>query len=258
MPREFSSILMSVVAIIPARFGSTRFPGKPLAKIGAKPMIQHVYESASRAGLACRVATDDRRILRAVQAFGGEAVMTSGDHASGTDRLAEVAGDLEAEWVVNVQGDFPFVQAETIRKCVDALAGDRTVPMATAQTPIASKREFLDANVVKVVTDGQGFARYFSRAPIPFHREPRARSSPWGHRHLGIYVYRREFLLRIAGMPPAPLERAEGLEQLRALYYGFGIRVVEVAEPGVEVNTPGDLERAEAYWRQLQAREEHG
>ena len=193
---------MSVVAIIPARYGSTRFPGKPLARIGTKPMIQHVYESTAAAEVVGRtlVATDDTRILDAVRGFGGEAVMTSGKHLSGTDRLAEVAAGLEAEWIVNVQGDLPFVQPETIRASVDCLVRDPAVPMATACTAIASANEFLDRNVVKVVTDRQGFACYFSRAPIPFHREPPAGRTGWGRRHLGIYVYRRDFLLRIAAM----------------------------------------------------------
>ena len=251
---------MSVVAIIPARYGSTRFPGKPLASIGAKPMIQHVYESTASAALVHRtvVATDDPRILHAVRAFGGEAVMTSKDHSSGTDRLAEVAGDLREEWIVNVQGDLPFIRTETIRESVDCLVRDAAAPMATARTPIASEREFRDVNVVKVVTDRDGFACYFSRAPIPCHRTPPADPVCWGHRHLGIYVYRREFLLRIASMPAAALELAEGLEQLRALHYGFRIRVVDVAETGVEVDTPDDLERAEAYWSRVRASEGHG
>ncbi len=250
---------MSVVAIIPARYGSTRFPGKPLARIGAKPMIQHVYESTAAADVVQRtlVATDDARILDAVRGFGGEAVMTSGKHLSGTDRLAEVAAGLEAEWIVNVQGDFPFVQSETVRASVDCLVRDASVPMATACTAIASEDEFLDRNVVKVVLDRQGFACYFSRAPIPFHREPPAGGAGWGRRHLGIYVYRRDFLLRFAGMPPAEPEIVEGLEQLRALFHGFRIRVVDVAEPGVEVNTPDDLERAEAWWTRVHAENGH-
>ncbi len=251
---------MSVVAIIPARYGSTRFPGKPLARIGTKPMIQHVYESAASAEVVRRtlVATDDARILDAVRAFGGEAVMTSGEHPSGTDRLAEVAAGLDAEWIVNVQGDLPFVQPETIRASADCLVRDPAVPMATACTPITSENEFLDRNAVKVVTDRQGFACYFSRAPIPLHREPPARPAVWGHRHLGIYVYRRDFLLRFAAMPAAELEVTEGLEQLRALYHGYRIRVVEVADPGVEVNTPDDIERAEACWTSLYAERCHG
>ena len=251
---------MSVVAIIPARYGSTRFPGKPLARIGAKPMIQHVYESTAAAGLLDRtvVATDDARILDTVRNFGGEAVMTSKDHLSGTDRLAEVAGGLQAEWIVNVQGDLPFVQAETIRSCVECLVRDPAVPMATARTPITSEGEFLNRNVVKVVTDREGFALYFSRAPIPFHRERPGEPARWGHRHLGIYVYRRDFLLRIAAMPAVELELTEGLEQLRALHHGFRIRVADVEETGVEVDTPEDLKRAEDYRSRLQPRKRYG
>ncbi len=248
---------MSVVAIIPARYGSTRFPGKPLARIGTKPMIQHVYESAAAADLVHRtvVATDDARIRDAVRAFGGEAVITSKGHLSGTDRLAEVAGGLQAQWIVNVQGDLPFIQPETIRRSVECLGREPAAPMATARTAITSEREFLDRNVVKVVTDREGFACYFSRAPIPFHRNPPAPPARWGHRHLGIYVYRRDFLLRIAAMPAVALELAEGLEQLRALHYGFRIRVADVVETGVEVDTPEDLGRAEAYWSRLHAGE---
>lgn len=251
---------MSVVAIIPARYGSTRFPGKPLARIGTKPMIQHVYESTAAAQVVRRtlVATDDARILDTVRSFNGEAVMTSGKHVSGTDRLAEVAAGLEAEWIVNVQGDLPFVQPETIRASVDCLQRAPAVPMATACTSITSEHEFLDRNVVKVVIDRQGFGCYFSRAPIPFHREPPAGHAVWGRRHLGIYVYRRDFLLRFAAMPAAEPELIEGLEQLRALYHGFRIRVVDVADPGVEVNTPDDLERAEAYWTSVHAGRCHG
>lgn len=251
---------MSVVAIIPARFGSSRLPGKPLAKIGTKPMIQHVYESAVRADLdRVLVATDDRRILRAVRAFGGEAVLTSKKHRSGTDRLAEVAEDLPARWIINVQGDLPFLHADTIRRSLEPLMRDTRIPMGTACTPIVKKREFVNRNVVKVVTDGQGFASYFSRAPIPYWREHAERASvEWGKRHLGVYVYRREFLMQFAHLTPAPLEVVEGLEQLRALHHGFRIRVVDVHEPSVEVDTPSDLENAQKYWTRSQTKDQHG
>lgn len=252
---------MAVVAIIPARYGSTRFPGKPLATIGGKPMIQHVYESASKAGGLDRllVATDDHRILQAVRDFGGEAVLTSKDHVSGTDRLAEVAKKLKAEWVVNIQGDLPFVQSQTISRTLAPLRRDRSISMGTARTPIRDKEEWLNPNVVKVVTDDRGFALYFSRAPVPYLRgrgvnhddsktAPREKTV-WGYRHIGIYVYRRDFLLKFSRLRPSALEQAEGLEQLRALAYGYRIRVMDVDEPGVEVDTPQDLAKAEQYLR---------
>lgn len=246
---------MGAVAIIPARFASTRFPGKPLALIGGKPMIQHVYENTAKTPGLDRVvvATDDRRIVDAVRAFGGEAVLTSSRHPSGTDRLAEVARRLSARWVVNVQGDLPFVRPRTIQRTVAPLLRDPQLCMGTAKTPIRSESEWRDPNVVKVVTDSRGFALYFSRAPIPY---PRARPEAsrdraiWGHRHVGIYVYRRDFLLRFARLRPTWLEQAEALEQLRALAHGYRIRVVEVDEPTVEVNVPEDLPVAERFLRQ--------
>ena len=250
---------MAVVAIIPVRYASTRLPGKPLALIGGKPMIQHVYENTCKTPGLNRVivATDDARIVRTVGDFGGEVVLTSKKHASGTDRLAEVARRLKAEWVVNVQGDLPFVRPQTILNSLRPLTRDRSIPMGTARTPIFHQAEWLNPNVVKVVTDARGFALYFSRAPIPLIRatagvERRAANGIWGYRHVGVYVYRREFLLKFSRMRPTLLERTEGLEQLRALFNGYRIRVADVDEPSVEVDTPEDLERAEAYLRTQQ------
>ena len=258
---------MAVVAIIPARYDSSRFPGKPLAAIGGKPMIQHVYESACAARGLDRVlvATDDDRIFSAVKRFGGEAVLTSRNHESGTDRLAEVARKIKAGWVLNVQGDLPFVQPQTISRIARTLRRDRTILMATARTAIHQKEEWLNPNVVKVVTDGKGFALYFSRAPIPAIKEA-AGDSPvdrgngrepepkvWGYRHIGVYGYRRDFLLKFSRLRPTALERTEGLEQLRALTYGYRIRVLDVDEPAVEVDTVGDLEKAEDYLKRLEA-----
>jgi len=254
---------MAIVAIIPARYSSTRFPGKPLAKIGGKPMVQHVYESVSRAGGLDRVlvATDDYRILETVKDFGGEAVLTSKNHASGTDRLAEVARKLKAEWVINVQGDLPFIRPQTISRTLRPLRRDRSISMGTARTPIYQKEEWVNPNVVKVITDRNGFALYFSRAPIPYIREHAGFSHRslagtdsreqiiWGYRHIGVYVYRRDFLLKFSRLRPSPLERIEGLEQLRALAHGYRIRVADVEEPSVEVDTPADLKRAEQYLR---------
>jgi 3-deoxy-manno-octulosonate cytidylyltransferase (CMP-KDO synthetase) len=222
--------------------------------IRGKPMIRHVYESVSKAPGLDRVlvATDDARILEAVREFGGEAVLTSRDHESGTDRLAEVARGIKAEWVVNVQGDLPFVRPQTIARPLRELRRDRSLPMGTAKTPIHQKEEWLNPNVVKVVTDGKGFALYFSRAPIPYVRALRENGTNdgkvWGYRHIGIYVYRRDFLLTFSRLRPTPLERTEGLEQLRALAHGYRIRVTDVDEPSVEVDTPEDLKKAEDYF----------
>jgi 3-deoxy-manno-octulosonate cytidylyltransferase (CMP-KDO synthetase) len=246
---------MAVVAIIPARFGSTRLQGKPLVRIGDKPMIQHVYESTARVKGLDRVlvATDDRRIEEAVRGFGGEVIMTSKNHRSGTDRLAEVAKKIKSQWVVNVQGDLPFIQPETIIRAVRAMRRNRSIPMATVSTPIYSEEEWHDPNIVKVVTDSNGFAIYFSRAAIPFQRKHIA-SEPvhptetiWGYRHIGLYVYRRDFLLKFARLRPTRLEQIESLEQLRALVHGYRIFVASVNEPSVEVDTPADLIKAENY-----------
>ena len=249
---------MSVVAVIPARYGSTRLPGKPLAAIGGKPMIQHVYESVARARDLDRVlvATDDRRIEAAVKNFGGEVMMTSRRHRSGTDRLAEVARKIKADWLVNVQGDLPFLRAQTIARALRPMRRDRAIPMGTACTPIYDFDEWRNPNVVKVVSDCAGFALYFSRAPIPYPRadagmRPSRNGAQakrlWGYRHLGLYVFRRDFLLRFARLRPSALEKSESLEQLRALQNGYRIYVAEVDEPSIEVDTAADLRAAERY-----------
>jgi 3-deoxy-manno-octulosonate cytidylyltransferase (CMP-KDO synthetase) len=252
---------MSVVAVIPARYGSTRLPGKPLAIIGGKPMIQHVYENASKAKLLDQiiVATDDRRIEEVVKKFGGNVVRTSKDHASGTDRLAEVARKLKAaDWLVNIQGDLPFIRAQTIARAIQPLMDNRKIPMGTVCTAIYEMKDWQDPNVVKVLKDRAGFALYFSRAPIPFFRNNEidvagktstssSNQRLWGYRHLGLYVYRRDFLLKFAGLRPTPLERIESLEQLRALQNGYPIYVAEVDEHPIEVDTPDDLKNAERY-----------
>jgi 3-deoxy-manno-octulosonate cytidylyltransferase (CMP-KDO synthetase) len=244
-----------VVALIPARYGSTRFPGKPLALLRGKPMIQHVYERTRLVrGLACvLVATDDERIADTVRGFGGEVVMTRADHPTGTDRLAEVAQQLSAEVIVNVQGDLPFFPPTMVEDAVTALAGAPTAVMATVKTPIWEREEWHNPNVVKVVTDRAGIALYFSRSPIPFRRELGAPGQPLtqgqreilGFRHIGLYVYRRDFLFRFTQLPRTELEQTEQLEQLRALEWGYKIVVSETERPTVEVDTPEDLQRAE-------------
>jgi 3-deoxy-manno-octulosonate cytidylyltransferase (CMP-KDO synthetase) len=240
-----------VVAIVPARYESTRLPGKPLALIDGKPMIRHVYERTRAVELVERVlvATDDTRIADVVRGFGGDVVMTSAAHQSGTDRIAEVAAALDAEIVVNVQGDLPFLDARTLGAAIALLREDAALPMATVKTPIHDAAELANPNVVKVVTDRDGDALYFSRSPLPYWRAPAGNAAAddvLAYKHIGLYAYRREFLLTFARLAPTPLERAEMLEQLRALEWGFRIRVAETATAGVEVDTPEDLERARA------------
>ncbi len=207
-------------------------------------MIEHVYRRAASARLvhAVLVATDDERVRDAVEAFGGNVWMTRPDHKSGTDRLAEVAEVLSCAVVVNVQGDEPLLAPESIDEAVAALLEDPSNQMATLCRPIGEPSEFRDPNVVKLVKDRSGFALYFSRAPIPHFRGVSDETGP-ALKHIGLYVYRREFLLRLASLAPTPLETAESLEQLRALEHGFRIRVVESAHDSVGVDTPADLDR---------------
>jgi 3-deoxy-manno-octulosonate cytidylyltransferase (CMP-KDO synthetase) len=244
-----------IVAIIPARYQSSRLPGKPLAELGGRPMIEHVYRRAQAAPSvdAVVVATDDDRIRQAVEAFGGTARMTRLEHATGSDRLAEVAADLACDVVVNVQGDEPLIDPLMIEEAIAPLVADPALQMSTLCRPIDDPRDYLDPNVVKVVRDQDGFALYFSRAPIPYVRAggedgaggARALDGAGvARQHIGLYVYRRECLLAFARLPPTALERAEGLEQLRALEHGVRIRTVETARESVGVDTPEDLERA--------------
>ncbi len=244
---------MRVTAVIPARYASTRFPGKPLADIHGKPMIQWVYERTRQSSGVNRVvvATDDERIAAAVTAFGGEVQMTRADHPTGTDRLAEVAARLETDLIVNVQGDEPLIDPRMIDQAVNAVRRNPGVVMGTLKTPIASVEEFLNPNVVKVVTDRQGFALYFSRAPIPHPRDladdleanfPRIEA----FKHIGLYVYRKDFLLTYPRLSPTPLEQLEKLEQLRALEHGFRIKVAATDLTSLGVDTPEDLERVRA------------
>ena len=245
-----------VVAVIPSRFKSTRLPGKPLALIDGRTMIEHVHRRASTARLvdAVVVATDDDRIARVVDAFGGTAVMTGADHATGTDRLAEVAAALDCELVVNVQGDEPLIEPGLVRAVAVLLADTPEAAIATACHPIRSSEELFDPNAVKVVLDNAGLARYFSRAPIPWARDAFAESRklPDGmpcYRHIGIYAYRAEFLHVFPRLAASPLERLEALEQLRALWHGYSIAVAirqDAPLPGVD--TPQDLERVRALF----------
>ncbi|MCB2182136.1 MAG: 3-deoxy-manno-octulosonate cytidylyltransferase [Desulfobulbaceae bacterium] len=237
-----------VVAIIPARYHSNRFEGKPLALINGKPMIQHVYERAKAAPILSRVAvaTDDERIAESVRAFGGEAVMTSNAHVSGTDRLAEAATLMnvpEQDVVVNIQGDQPCFPIEVIEQVARPLLDDPALPMSTLIYKIIREEEIDDPNHVKTVFDRNGMALYFSRASIPFQRDPEKPPPPTYYKHLGFYAYRKGFLLTFVGLPEGEWERFEKLEQLRALEYGYRIKVVLTAHDSIEVDTPKDLER---------------
>lgn len=237
--------MAEAVIVIPARYGSTRFPGKPLAQLRGKPIIQHVWERAKQSRLCQRViiATDDERIAAAARGFGAEVAMTRADHRSGTDRAAEVAAALTAELIVNVQGDEPLVDPAAIDAAVEPLAADPSIPMGTLAAPCEEVADLANPNIVKVVVDQAGFALYFSRLPIPFVREGHGDATKY--RHIGLYVYRREFLLNLAKLAPTPLEQAEKLEQLRVLEHGHKIRVVIVEKASPGVDTVEDLRRLE-------------
>lgn len=253
---------MNIIAVIPARYASTRFPGKALAEIGNKPMIQHVYERTARAALINNVivATDDERIQQAVNAFGGTCRMTRIDHETGTDRLAEVAAGLDADIIVNVQGDEPLIEPEMIDQAIRPFLDDPAIRMGTLKTRIRCLHDFLSPNVVKVVTGRDDNALYFSRSPLPFFRDKwkdlKDESFSSGkllcHKHVGLYVYRKEFLVEFAAMAPTFLEIAEKLEQLRALENGVAIRVVETEFESIGVDTPDDLAKARERFNQLQ------
>jgi 3-deoxy-manno-octulosonate cytidylyltransferase (CMP-KDO synthetase) len=241
-------ILPRSIVVIPARYASSRFPGKPLALIAGRPMIEHVYRraAASHSVSAVLVATDDRRVADAVRAFGGEVRMTRDTHRSGTERLAEVAESLTCDLVVNVQGDEPMIDPRMIDEVIAPLAGDATLPMGTLRRAIDDPAEVSNPHIVKVVVDCHDRALYFSRAPIPGRRDPHGAPLTCAYKHIGVYVYRREFLLTLAALPPTPLERAELLEQLRALEHGYPIVAVETHFDSIGVDTPDDLERVRA------------
>jgi 3-deoxy-manno-octulosonate cytidylyltransferase (CMP-KDO synthetase) len=239
-----------VIAIIPARFQSNRFPGKPLADLNGKPMIQHVVERARRVKLLSRVvvATDDERIGEAVAAFGGECVMTRPDHVSGTDRLAEAAEILaiaEEDVVINIQGDQPLFPAEIIEQVALPLLEDPDLPMSTLIYKIVREAEIHDTNHVKTVFDRDNFALYFSRSSIPFQRNP-DEEAPTYYKHLGFYGYRKGFLHAFVALPEGEWERFEKLEQLRALEHGYKIKVVLTEHDSIEVDTPEELTRVAA------------
>ncbi len=232
---------MKILCVIPARYASTRLPGKPLRDIAGKPMIVRVYERAARAKNidAVIVATDDERILAAVEQHGGKAMMTRADHPTGTDRLAEVAEKyVDYDVIVNVQGDEPLIEPSLIDELAALFNEDENLRMATVKTPITDAEEQKNPNNVKVVTDKNGFALYFSRSLVPYPRNAGATV----YKHIGIYAYRRDFLAEFAKLPATPLEKSESLEQLRALENGCRIKVIETAQKFVGVDTEEDLQ----------------
>lgn len=245
---------VEVIAIIPARYKSNRFPGKPLAEIHGKPMIQHVVERALEASMLSRVfvATDDRRIAEVVNGFGGNVVMTRENHVSGSDRLAEAAEKIELsenDIVVNIQGDQPFFPAQVVEQVASPLLDDPNLDMSTLIYKIVRKEEINDPNHVKTVFDRDHYALYFSRSAIPFQRNPEEAGVPTYYKHLGFYAYRKRFLSKYVALPEGEWERFEKLEQLRALENGYKIKVVLTEHDSVEVDTKEQLQHVEALMK---------
>jgi 3-deoxy-manno-octulosonate cytidylyltransferase (CMP-KDO synthetase) len=234
-----------ILGVIPARYASSRFPGKVLVPIAGKPMLQHVYERASMARYltAITIATDDQRVYEEARRFRAPVRMTRPDHFSGTDRVAEVASADSAEIVVNIQGDEPLIDPAAIDAAILPMTDDPALVMVTLKKRIEDPREARDPNVVKVVTDRAGDAIYFSRSTIPYARDRESSAAVAHYKHIGLYVYRKDFLLGYTGLPVGPLEQAERLEQLRALENGYSIRVVETEYESMGVDTPADLDR---------------
>jgi 3-deoxy-manno-octulosonate cytidylyltransferase (CMP-KDO synthetase) len=244
-----------ILAVIPARWGSTRFPGKPIADILGKPMVQWVSEQALKADLINEViiATDDKRIYDVVLGFGGKAVMTSPNHQSGTDRVAEIVRNVECDIVVNVQGDEPLIPSENIDLVIKPLLNSEDISVSTLMIAIHSLPEMLDPNICKVVVDNAGHALYFTRAPIPYNRdyscmdkstlanEASSNQTDFGYKHIGVYAYRKSFLLKFLNMKITRLENMEKLEQLRILENGYSIQVVETKQNSIGVDQPKDI-----------------
>ena len=242
---------MNILCVIPARYASTRLPGKPLADICGKPMICRVYDRAVQAETLNEVvvATDDERVKNAVEKNGGRAIMTAKDHPTGTDRLAEVAQRYpDVDVIINVQGDEPLIEPSLIDKLGEAFSDRPELQMATVKTEITDEQEMNNPNNVKVVTDKEGYALYFSRSLLPY---PRVKGKARVYKHIGIYAYRRDFLLKYAKMKPTPLEEAESLEQLRALENGYRIMVLETADRFVGVDTADDLALVNEIYRNM-------
>ena len=248
-----------VIAVIPARWASSRFPGKPLANIKGKPMVQWVFEQTCKAESVSEVivATDDTRILEAVNNFGGTAIMTSSSHESGTDRIAEVVRDRDCEVVVNVQGDEPLIPSENIDRIVRPLLEDASTSTTTLRILIKTYKELIDRNITKVVVDSSDSALYFSKAPIPWNRDEWSKDlasdssfdplKPFWYKHIGLYAYRKNFLMEFGSLPDSGLENMEKLEQLRILENGFKIKVIETDLDSIGVDCESDLELIEKH-----------
>lgn len=242
---------MKTLAVIPARYASTRFPGKPLAEIADKPMIYYVYQRAVQCKLVDNVlvATDDIRIYNKVESFGGWVVLTSTDCPSGTDRIAEAIHKLDYDIIVNIQGDEPLLDTETVDKTIKTMMDDDKIDVATAKIPITTEEDYLSPNVVKVVCDKDGFALYFSRSPIPnlkrADKDFLQNQNFRGYKHLGLYVYRYSALMKFTKLEPSFLEKLEKLEQLRFLENGFKIKLVDANKDSIGVDTPEDLQKVE-------------
>lgn len=247
---------MKAIGVIPARFASTRFPGKVLAELNGRPLIQHVYEEALKASSLqdLLVATDEEKVVKAVEDFGGQALLTAKEHKSGTDRLREVVNSIDAKIVVNIQADEPLIHFSMIDRLVNCLSEDTDVPMATLIHRIEDVHELDNPNVVKVVKDKNDFALYFSRSLIPHSHLPVFISrSLFLYKHLGIYAYTKDFLFTFTNLPVRELERAEQLEQLRALENGYKIKVIETDINTIGVDTPEDLERVKQRMQEDEA-----
>lgn len=242
---------MAIIGAIPARWASTRFPGKVLADLNGKPMIQHVWEGVR----ACRrlddvyIVCDAEHVARAAEGFGAKVIMTSPDLASGTDRLAAAFQDSSVDIILNIQGDEPLVSASAIDALAGVLADDPVPPMATVIRPLNDAGDVANPNVVKVVVDHQGYALYFSRAPIPYNRDGAEVTPGTYFKHLGLYAYRRDFLLKFKSLPASRLEAWEKLEQLRVLAAGYKIKTVVTEHDSIGVDTPADLEKVAAFLR---------
>ena len=246
---------MNPVVVIPARYGSSRLPGKPLLDLCGRPIVQRVYEQVKEAGIFPRivVATDSEEVVRRVEAFGGEAMLTASHHRSGTERIAEVAGRMEGDFIVNVQGDEPFLQPDTLRSLWASFRTEGVAVTGTLMHRISNSQDLWNPHVVKVVTDKGGRALYFSRSPIPYGEPAAAVAKIDGgeglwYKHVGVYIYRRSFLLRYPTLARSPLEEAEGLEQLRILEHGYGIRVYETESETLGIDTQEDLLEARRRW----------
>ncbi|MDE2222982.1 MAG: 3-deoxy-manno-octulosonate cytidylyltransferase [Candidatus Omnitrophica bacterium] len=246
---------MKTIGVIPARFGSTRFPAKVLADIGGKPLVQHVWAKAS----SCKeldevlIACDHEDIFKVAKAFGAQTVMTDPKHASGSDRIAEAVKAKDVDIVVNIQGDEPFIDPETVDALAVLLKQDGQTLMATVIKEITSEQDFLNPNVVKCVVDQDGNALYFSRSPIPHHRGKNFALFPKNYKHLGLYAYRKSFLMEFTKWPKGVLESAEELEQLRALEHGVKIKTTITDHESIAVDTPQDLQKANAWYDKLKS-----